>query len=81
MTLRHLFLALLLTVTVPLLAQEPHGELAKVKERELEEVRERISDLKKSMDRSAAERERIPGSYAARWRRTTPLARPFPIVA
>jgi len=59
MTLRHLFLALLLTVTVPLLAQEPHGELAKVKERELEEVRERISDLKKSMDRSAAERDRL----------------------
>jgi septal ring factor EnvC (AmiA/AmiB activator) len=59
MTLRHLFLALLVAVTVPLLAQEPHGELAKVKERELEEVRERISDLKKSMDRSAAERDRL----------------------
>ncbi len=40
-------------------AQEPRGELAGVKERELEEVRERISELKQSMDRSAAERDRL----------------------
>lgn len=38
-------------------AQDSGGELAKVKERELEEVRERISELKKSMDESAAERD------------------------
>lgn len=42
-------------------AQEPTGELAKVKERELERVRERISDLKQSMDRSATERDRLTG--------------------
>ncbi len=42
-------------------AQDGHGELAKVKERELEQVRERISDLKKSMDRAAAERDRLSG--------------------
>lgn len=40
-------------------AQNPNGELTKVKERELEEVRERISALKKSMDRAAGERDRL----------------------
>ena len=40
-------------------AQEPGGELADVKERELEEVRERISDLKQSLDRGMAERDRL----------------------
>ncbi len=38
-------------------AQDSGDELAKVKERELEEVRERISELKKSMDESAADRD------------------------
>ncbi|NQV85855.1 MAG: hypothetical protein HQ492_02125, partial [Woeseiaceae bacterium] len=42
-------------------AAAPDGELTKVKERELEEVRERISDLKQSMDRSATERDRLTG--------------------
>lgn len=41
------------------LAQDTSGELTKVKERELEDVRERISELKQSMDRSAAERDRL----------------------
>ena len=41
------------------LAQETGGELAKIKEQELEEVRTRISDLKKSMDKSAADRDRL----------------------
>ena len=40
-------------------AQEEGGELSKIKERELEEVRERISDLKKSMDDSAEDRDRL----------------------
>jgi septal ring factor EnvC (AmiA/AmiB activator) len=43
------------------LPQDTGGELAKVKERELEQVRERISDLKQSMDRAAAERDRLTG--------------------
>ena len=43
----------------PALAQDTEGELAKIKEQELEEVRERISDLKKSMDKSAADREKL----------------------
>jgi septal ring factor EnvC (AmiA/AmiB activator) len=43
----------------PSLSQETGGELAKIKEQELEEVRERISSLKKSMDRSAAAREKV----------------------
>jgi septal ring factor EnvC (AmiA/AmiB activator) len=42
-------------------AAEPGGELAKVKEQELAEVRERISNLKKSMDEAAAERDRLAG--------------------
>ncbi|MCH7636457.1 MAG: peptidoglycan DD-metalloendopeptidase family protein [Proteobacteria bacterium] len=42
-------------------AQKPEGELAKVREQELEEVRERISELKRSMDRSAAARDRLTG--------------------
>ena len=41
--------------------QDSHGELTKVKERELEQVRERISDLKESMDRAASERDRLTG--------------------
>jgi len=40
-------------------AQESEDELAKIKERELEEVRERISALKKSMDDSTATRDRL----------------------
>ena len=60
MTRSALFL-LLLAVAGPAAAQDSHGELAKVKERELEEVRERISDLKQSMDRSATERDRLTG--------------------
>lgn len=42
-------------------AQEPQNGLAKVKERELEEVRERISELKKSMDHRAATRDLLTG--------------------
>ena len=41
------------------------ADLAKVKEQELEEVRERISELKQSMDRAAAERDRITGELQA----------------
>jgi len=44
---------------VAAIAQESEGELAKIKERELEEVRDRISDLKKSMDASAASRDKL----------------------
>ena len=40
-------------------AQEANGELTEVKERELEDVRGRISVLKQSMDASAAERDRL----------------------
>ena len=54
---RQFLLALAFSASVSL-AQQP-GELAKVKELELEEVREQISELKKSMDRRAAERDRV----------------------
>ena len=52
---------LLLLATFPLRAQNEDGELAKIKEQELEEVREKISDLKASMDKSAASRDRVTG--------------------
>ena len=52
-------LFLVLTVFVSAQAQEREGELAKIKEQELEDVRERISSLKKSMDESAAVRDRV----------------------
>ncbi len=48
-------------LSVPAPAQEDESGLAKVKERELENVRQKISDLKKSMDRRAADRDRITG--------------------
>jgi len=48
-----------LAVAVSAAAQNSEGELAKIKERELEEVRARISALKKSMDDSAATRDEL----------------------
>ncbi len=53
------FVLFLMLPALGALAQDEHGELARVKERELEEVRERISDLKRSMDRAAQERDRL----------------------
>ncbi len=49
-------LTLLLLFALPVLADD---EVAKIKEQELEEVRQRISDLKKSMDRAALDRDRL----------------------
>ena len=48
-----------IAVALPLYAQD--AGLARIKERELEAVREQISELKKSMDRSARERDKITG--------------------
>lgn len=50
-------LLLLLVAAAP--AQEDGAARAKIKERELEEVRSRISELKQSMDDSAADRDRL----------------------
>ena len=50
-------LILVLLATIPLGAQGQDDDLAKVKEQELEEVRERISALKESMDKSARHKE------------------------
>lgn len=52
-------LALILLAAGSVRAQDSNAELTKVKEQELEEVRARISSLKKSMDKRAAERDRI----------------------
>jgi septal ring factor EnvC (AmiA/AmiB activator) len=50
---------LLLLASAASPAQQDGAALAKIKERELEEVRDRISELKQSMDDSAADRDRL----------------------
>lgn len=52
-------MTVLAVLAAPARAQDSNAELTKVKELELEEVRSRISTLKKSMDKRAAERDRI----------------------
>ena len=53
-------LAILLLAGSPgLYAQGDEGQLTQIKEHELEEVRERISELKQSMDAAAADRDRL----------------------
>lgn len=56
---------MLLALTLPALPAAADEELAKIKEQELEEVRDRISDLKESMDRAAADRDRLTGELQA----------------
>ncbi len=58
-------LLLFLALAMPAAAQEAEGELTKVKEQELEEVRARISELTKKMDASAASRDRLIGELQA----------------
>ena len=58
---RYLTSLLLLGLAVVAAGQDSPGELTKVKEQELEDVRERISALKQSMDRAAEERDRMAG--------------------
>ena len=54
-------LIMLLLAALAAGAQDTDEGLAKVKEQELEEVRERISELKRSMDQSATSRDRLTG--------------------
>ena len=61
MSYRSLLILPFLGLAAVVLAQDSNDELAKVKEQELEEVRERISDLKQSMDAAAEERDRLTG--------------------
>lgn len=56
-----LIATLVLTVAVTAQAQDPNRDLGKIKEQELEGVRERISELKQSMDEAADERDRLAG--------------------
>jgi septal ring factor EnvC (AmiA/AmiB activator) len=58
---RYLTTLLLLGLAAVAVGQDSQGELTKVKEQELEEVRERISELKQSMDAAAEERDRLAG--------------------
>jgi septal ring factor EnvC (AmiA/AmiB activator) len=55
----HILILLILVMPTSAVAQEEGAGLAKIKEQELEEVREKISDLKKSMDKSARDRDRL----------------------
>jgi septal ring factor EnvC (AmiA/AmiB activator) len=59
--MRRLYALILLCLAMPTgaIAQDDDGGLYKIKEQELEEVREKISDLKKSMDKSARDRDRL----------------------
>ena len=61
--MRHLPTLILLLLATPTaaIAQDDSDGLAKIKEQELEVVREKISDLKKNMDRSARDRDRLTG--------------------
>ena len=52
-------LFLFLALAASAVAQDANEDLTKIKELELEEVRGRISELKTSMDRSAAARDRL----------------------
>ena len=61
MPYRSIMLALLLSLPLGAVSHADEGDIAKVKEQELEEVRERISVLKQSMDQSALERDRLTG--------------------
>ena len=63
--LKPLFVALLLGLAAAVPGQETGDELTKIKEQELEEVRERISDLKQSMDAAAKDRDRLTGELQA----------------
>jgi len=54
-------LIMLLLAALAAEAQDTEGGLAKVKEQELEEGRERISELKRSMNQSASSRDRLTG--------------------
>lgn len=59
MKLSPILLLLLIVIAAPVAAQEDSAELSRTKEQELEEVRARISNLKRSMDESAAARDRV----------------------
>ncbi len=57
------FLVILAAIAATAVAQDP--ELAQLKARELEQVREKISALKSSMDAGAEERDRVTGELQA----------------
>ena len=60
-----LLLPALLAIAMAAAAQQEAPARAKIKERELEEVRDRISELKQSMDESAADRDRLTAELQA----------------
>ena len=63
LSLRLLCIAGIAACAAGALAQD--GDLTQIKERELEQIREQISRLKQSMDKRAADRDRITGELQA----------------
>ena len=61
MSYQSILILSLLGLAAAVSAQDSHDELAKVREQELENVRERISNLKQSIDAAAEERDRLTG--------------------
>jgi septal ring factor EnvC (AmiA/AmiB activator) len=59
MKLLKLILLFALAVATPASAQQPEGDLAKIKEQELEDVRQRISELKQNIDDRVAARDQL----------------------
>ena len=57
------FLLIFLLLALP--AAGENDDLAQVKEQELEEVRERISSLKQSMDAASSQRDKVTGELQA----------------
>lgn len=60
-TIRQNILTVLLLVLAASVVRGQDNDMAEIKERELEAVRDKISTLKTSMDRRASERDRITG--------------------
>ena len=54
-----LILFFALAAAIPAPAQQSEGDLTKIKEQELEDVRQRISELKKNIDDQVASRDRL----------------------
>ncbi|MBT8086643.1 MAG: peptidoglycan DD-metalloendopeptidase family protein [Gammaproteobacteria bacterium] len=65
MTFRGLVVMALLLTVHPAAADGDSGKLTKIKERELDDVRQRISELKRSMDRNVEDRDRLTAELQA----------------
>lgn len=58
-------LIVVLWMALPMLCLAEPEDMSRIKEQELQDVREKISDLKQSMDRAARDRDRLTGELQA----------------